>query len=143
MDLTAIAESWVGTPFIPHASVRGVGVDCVHLVGDILREAGLVSDYKFHAYRCDAGMHQEESGVIEWLMLRQDFVRTDGSRIQAGDVLTFRVGRVAHHVGLAVGPARFIHATRASGTIISSLRDSTYAKRLDAVFRPYELSRIP
>lgn len=135
-DLRPYCNQWIGTPFVPHACQPGAGVDCVNLVAEILHEAGLIHDYAFPTYRCDQGMHTDDSAVLAWLNLSHEFNRTDGSRILAGDVLCFRVGRVAHHVGLALGPVRFIHAMRNHGVLFSSLRDPTYRKRLDAVYRP-------
>ncbi|MCP5525018.1 MAG: C40 family peptidase [Verrucomicrobiales bacterium] len=137
-DIETIAMKWKGTPFVPHAAQPGAGVDCVHLCGEILQEAGLIGDYSFPTYRCDSGSHRDESVVLSWLNHSPAFVRTDGSRVQAGDVLCFHIGRVAHHVGLALGPVRFIHALRGKGVIVSTLRDPTYAKRFVAAYRPVQ-----
>jgi hypothetical protein len=45
-NLVCIARSWLGTPFHPHAAIRGVGVDCVHLLAEIYRESGLFAGYE-------------------------------------------------------------------------------------------------
>jgi len=50
--------------------------------------------------------------------------------------VTFRLARVAHHVGLVLEPPPFIHSIRGYGVIESRLDDPTYAKRLERVYRP-------
>src|SRR5271170_7293267 len=39
-QLQAVAQSWIGTPFIPNGESKGGGVSCQKLVGCILRECG-------------------------------------------------------------------------------------------------------
>jgi cell wall-associated NlpC family hydrolase len=40
--IVAEARSWVGTPFVLHADVRGIGIDCVFLVLRTYQAAGVV-----------------------------------------------------------------------------------------------------
>lgn len=138
-DIEAIAMKWKGTPFVPHAAQPGAGVDCVHLCAEILQEAGLIGDYSFPTYRCDSGSHRAESTVLRWLESQVGFLQVPvGAHPEPGDVLCFRVGRTAHHVGLALGRQRFIHALRGKGVLVSTLRDPTYAKRFVAAYRPVQ-----
>lgn len=136
--LAAIAASWEGTPFIPGAALKGEGVDCVHLAGEILREAGYTVPGAWPAYRCDAGDHAEASILTGWLDASASFRRLTLTvePIQPADLLCFRLGRVPHHVGVALGAHRFIHAMRGYGVRISDLRDPTFARRFTAAYRP-------
>ena len=133
--LEEIAARWLGTPFVPYGHQPGAGVDCAHLVAEILVEAGWIAGYRFPRYRCDEGHHAGESRVIRWLAQSGQFAQVPAGTVQPGDVLTFRIGRVAHHVGLALAQERFIHAMRGRGVLVSTLRDPTYAKRLESVWR--------
>jgi cell wall-associated NlpC family hydrolase len=133
--LLRIARSWIGTPFHPHGRIRGVGVDCVHLLAEIYREAGHLPDYTFPDYAMGSGEHLKASQVQAWLDTSPRFAHVEGNP-QAGDVACFRLGRVAHHVGLVTDRETFIHALRTAGVIESMLEDPTYAKRLVALYRP-------
>lgn len=56
--LVATARSWLGTPFRHRAAVRGGGVDCVMLMGEVFRESGVVESYNFPSYSLDYSKHQ-------------------------------------------------------------------------------------
>ena len=134
--LVEIARGWLGTPFHPHAALRGVGVDCVHLLAEIYREAGLLGPYELPDYTMDGGDYQSASQVLSWLRASPRFQELPaGAAAGIGDLVTFRLGRVPHHVGLVIGPT-FIHAIRDYGVIESFCGDPTYAKRRQATFRP-------
>jgi cell wall-associated NlpC family hydrolase len=84
----------------------------------------------------DGGDHADVSQVLSWLEAHPRFRRVERLTLAAGDLVTFRLGRVAHHVGLVLEPPSFIHAIRGYGVIESRLDDPTYAKRLERVYRP-------
>jgi cell wall-associated NlpC family hydrolase len=135
--LAKIARAWLGTPFRPHACIRGAGVDCVHLLGAIFKEAGVVDGWAFPDYTMDGGDHRDDSQVTDWLEAHDRFERLPADEIpQPGDVICFRLGRVPHHVGLVLEGNRFLHAMRNYGVIESQLDDPTFGKRLVATFRP-------
>lgn len=50
--IACTAREWIGTPFVPHARIKGAGVDCVNLPAAILIEAGVIeSTLKDPTYR--------------------------------------------------------------------------------------------
>jgi hypothetical protein len=59
--LVAIARQWLGTPFAPHACIRGAGVDCVHLCAAIYIEAGFLERFSAPKYTLDGGNHAPKS----------------------------------------------------------------------------------
>lgn len=135
--LRAIILSWVGTPFHPHAGIKGVGVDCVHLGAEIFREAGHVDGYAFPTYSLGAGHHRDASQLTDWLDACPRFQRVPReSPLEVADVLCFRIGRCAHHLGVSVGGTRFVHALQRRKVLVSQLDDPTYGRRLVAVYRP-------
>lgn len=136
-SIASIAASWEGTPFVPGAAIKGAGADCVHLAAEILREAGYEVRGVFPAYRCDAGDHTDIARLTDWLDANEGFERLKlPAEIQSADLLCFRLGRVPHHVGVAIDQYRFVHVMRGYGTRINDLRDSTYARRFVAAYRP-------
>jgi cell wall-associated NlpC family hydrolase len=84
----------------------------------------------------DGGDHADSSQVLSWLEAHLNFRRVAGVHLALGDLVTFRLARVAHHVGLVLESPSFIHSIRGYGVIESRLDDPTYAKRLERVYRP-------
>jgi cell wall-associated NlpC family hydrolase len=136
--LAQVARSWLGTPFHPHAAIRGVGVDCVHLLAEIYRETGLFAGYELPRYTMDGGDHADSSQVLSWLEAHPRFRRLDlaTEALAAGDLVTFRLGRVAHHVGLMLSEQTFLHAIRDCGVLESRIDEKTYARRFLLAYRP-------
>jgi cell wall-associated NlpC family hydrolase len=136
--LAHVAQSWLGTPFHPHAAIRGVGVDCVHLLAEICREPDLFAGYELPRYTMDGGDHTDASQVLSWLEAHPRFRRIDlaSEALAAGDLITFRLGRVAHHVGPILSQKTFLHAIRDCGVLESRIDEKTYARRLLQAYRP-------
>jgi cell wall-associated NlpC family hydrolase len=84
----------------------------------------------------DGGDHADASQVLSWLEAHPNFRRVEAADPLFGDFVTFRLARVAHHVGLVLEPPSFIHSIRGYGVIESRLDDPTYAKRFERVYRP-------
>jgi cell wall-associated NlpC family hydrolase len=137
--LATIARGWLGTPFHHRAAVRGVGVDCVTLMGEVFREAGVVEAYSFPPYSLDYSLHQSRSILREWLDadLHFELLSADTVRRQ-GDIACFKIGKTEHHAGLLLDECVFIHALRPQGVLEARLDDSTYAHRLSCLYRPLE-----
>jgi cell wall-associated NlpC family hydrolase len=105
--LTAALESWRGTPFVQGHAKRGVGVDCVHLVREVYRAAGVdVSPAeRIPAYHLQAGRLDTHSALLAWFRHDAD-VRQALRPIFAdtppiiGDLWAVRSARSAHHLGV-------------------------------------------
>jgi cell wall-associated NlpC family hydrolase len=132
------AESWVGTPFFGNSSAKGRGVSCQKLAGALYEAVGFgslnVPDAPMsRAQFCD------DSLVVAWMQDRTDFVPVsrDGPLL-AGDLVTFRLPRSIHHVGVMVLPGVFISATEDAGAQFRPLADSTWRARLAYVWTPVQ-----
>ncbi len=143
--IAAIAREWIGTPFVPHARIKGAGVDCVNLPAAILIEACVIEFVLTGPYTIDAGRHAATSLLVTWL--RQDGRFEEWpvdeppdplSPLLEGDLLCFRFGHgVAHHLGLVTSPVGdFVHCLRGHGVIESTIDDPTYRNLLTHHFRP-------
>lgn len=129
-------ESWVGTPFLHGASVKGVGVDCVHLVAELMKFAGVVESYEFGYYPLDWSQHHDRSLLIENIEKTQRFVRIAAEQpSRFGDVVMFQVGRCVHHCGVMVSPVVFVHVLSRARVCYGRLDDATWSKRLDSFYR--------
>ncbi len=64
-----------------------------------------------------------------------------------GDVVAFQIalptakGGPTNHVGVLVGPGRFLHVMEGGGTWVASLQDPDWKRRMLAVYRHPELAR--
>lgn len=140
-------EQWLGTPFMHRAHVKGVGVDCVQLVGQVMAACGVVSDYDCGEYSLDWGDHQERSLIVAYIeqtgrftnVLTTDvltkYVRTKED-VLLGDVLTFRVGRCEQHCGIALDALHFQHVLARGSVAVNQLDDITWSSRLAGIYRP-------
>lgn len=134
-NIQKAANSWIGTPFQAHARVKGAGVDCVNLAAAIYQEAGLIDEIpEFPRYSMDGGKHLAKSTLSAVLATIPGFQQVDLESIYPGALLVFALGRVTHHIGVALDERRFVHALQGPGVIISSLKEKSYSKRLREVW---------
>lgn len=144
--LLAEVAAWIGTPFKAHQAVKGVAADCVCMTAEIMVACGLIAGYEFPRYSLDWAKHHDRSLVIEWLDACPQVQRMpDGDPEQLrgvarlGDVLGFKIGRCVHHAGVMLGGREFLNSIEGARVTRCRLDDSTWAKRLNCVYRPVAL----
>lgn len=139
-ELERVAASWIGTPFDAHGSMRGVGVDCVHLVAEIYIRLGVIESFNPPEYTMDGGNHAASSPIESYLAAMGGFTRlpttTPTHELLPGDLITLRVGRLPWHCGLLIRNLRFIHSIKPRGVMESTLADPTYWSKLTGIYRP-------
>jgi NlpC/P60 family putative phage cell wall peptidase len=130
------ARSWIGTPYVHQASVKGAGTDCLGLLRGIWREVFGAEPMGVPPYSAD---WSEVSG-IEVLMAaaKQCLLPLPLDAQLPGSVLLFRMrdGAIAKHLGIAaeIGPSpSFIHAYTGHGVVESPL-SAPWQKRIVARF---------
>lgn len=137
-QLRAVAESWRGTPWMPNAAIKGAGVSCQKLAGEIYRECGLT-------------VPEIPDGPMNWSQantrsLIAEFV--DGLGFvepipfiayvpSAGDLVGFKIGGCVQHLGIMLdNRCAFIHAFRNQGVMFSELTDPAFFQRVGCIWRP-------
>jgi NlpC/P60 family putative phage cell wall peptidase len=134
--IVRLARSWIGTPYLHQASVKGAGTDCLGLLRGIWREAFGAEPVTVPPYSAD---WSEVSGVETLEMAaEQCLTRLPTGADVPGTVLLFRMrdGAVAKHLGIAaeVGARpSFVHAYTGHGVVESPL-SLPWAKRIVARF---------
>ena len=135
-DVVAIARTWIGTPYVHQASVKGAGTDCLGLLRGVWRDICGPEPEAVPAYTQDwseaAGREDLLTAARRWL------VCLPLMSCVAGDVLVFRMraGSVAKHLGIlscAGARASFIHAYSGHGVVETALSDP-WARRIVARF---------
>lgn len=114
-----VARSWIGTPFHDQAAIKGVGVDCAHLLAAVGVEAGLVEPFHIEVYSPQFMLHRDDP-LFESYVLR--FTREiPEAEARMGDVVLYRVGRSFAHGGFIVEwPAAIIHAYKTYGGVVET-----------------------
>lgn len=123
------ARSWLGTPFFPHSCAKGRdgGVDCVHLVQDILVACGAMERQVLPSFPMDWADHRSES-VVLGVFTRDAYFAEHFTALAVpehyptpGDILCFKMGACVHHIGLMLPGGEFIHALKPEGATILPL----------------------
>lgn len=126
--MTSLAD-FVGVPFVERG--RGDGFDCWGLVREVLRAcAGLdLPDYG-KPYRLE-DHDTVASNIREGLA--QGWQRVADPR--AFDVVVFNISGQPRHVGVMVGPSKFLHAPEGGTSRIERIDDRMWAKRVEGFYR--------
>ncbi len=138
--LRAEARLWLGTPFCLHASARGAGVDCVHLVHELAQATGWKHELRPPDYGAQDTLHGGASKLHAYLDEAEHITRVgdyDDARpaLQPGDLVTFNIGRNAHHIGMVLKGDEFVHVMARHVVKTSRLDDPTYGRRAARVYR--------
>lgn len=108
------ARQWLGTPFHHAQAVRGVGVDCAHLLIAVYSAVGLVQPPAVGFYAPDWFLHESSERLLE--ILADHCVPTDHPL--PGDIATFRFGRAVAHAAIVEDFPYIIHAERTVGRVV-------------------------
>ena len=136
-DIVSAARSWIGTPYLHQASVKGVGADCLGLLRGVWRERFDGTEPEaVPAYTPDWSEPQGEERLLA--AATRHLAPCDDQPLGPGQVLLFRMraGAVAKHLGILgqAGPApTFIHAYSGHGVVESPL-SQPWRRRIAARF---------
>ena len=138
--LRSEARLWLGTPFCLHAQARGSGVDCVHLVHALAAATGWPHDLRPPPYTAQNTQHDHQSLLHDYLDAAEHITRVGDwenarAAIQPGDLVTFRIGQAAHHIGMVLRAPEFVHVMSKHVVKTSRLDDPTYGERALRVYR--------
>jgi cell wall-associated NlpC family hydrolase len=120
--IVAEAFSWLGTPYHPHAHVKGVGTDCVWLLVCVFQAVGKVAqDFDPGNYAPEWYFHQSEEIYLQGVLKHARQVEVP----ELGDVAVYNFGRCVSHGVIIVqvpdahghGELMGIHAHRPSRNV--------------------------
>jgi len=98
-ELLRILNSWKGTPYRHRTGVKGKGVDCIHLVGCVMVEAGVLRRFEVPDYPSDWHLHHTDELLREGIAQFPFCEEFNPKVIQPlnGDILLFQYGRASAH----------------------------------------------
>jgi len=133
-DIIACARSWLGTPYLHQASVKGAGADCLGLVRGVYRALYGVEPETPPAYSADWAEVTDNETLRD--AARRHLTPIPVDTAQPGDVVLFRVkaGVPAKHAAILSAPRRIIHAYSGRAVCESHL-SSWWLRRLIYVFQ--------
>ena len=134
--LQTVAASWIGTPFMPNAAVKGAGVSCQKLAGAIYAECGFITpEFAIPDGPMDWGHAHKDSLIEPFMATVPNMIVVE--KWQPGDMVGFKFGGCLHHSGICIAAdGRFVHCFRNAWVIFGNLRDATYQSRLAKIWRP-------
>ena len=117
-EIVAEARTWIGTPVVWEASLKGVGCDCRGLVAGVARELGRPEAAELEARVVGYAGRIEETALLaglDRLFLRQAQDERGGWSLAPGDVLAFRYPNkrrqmTVQHLAIATTEGRMVHA---------------------------------
>lgn len=131
-DIINEALSWVDTPYQHQVGLKGAGVDCAYLVGNVALSLGLIDKFKVEPYSIEWHLHSREEKmcqIIESFGCKQTVIA------EPGDIVCFKYGRVCSHVGIMVSDTEFVHAHLKAGRVLVNSLSADFLKRLSRIYQ--------
>lgn len=127
--MTTLSD-FVGVPFADHG--RGQGVDCWGLARAALKACAGIELPDYGDGYADMADHD---GIATSIRngLAEGWQRVDDPR--AFDLVIFNIAGQPRHVGLMVGPSKFLHAPEDGTSRIERIDDRMWAKRIEGYYR--------
>lgn len=109
------ALTWVGTPFVDCADVKGPrgGVDCAMMLVRSTVDTGLLRPFEPRPYSPRHMLHSDEQKFLEWVKDRLGAVEVGAARF--GDLHIWQFGRCFCHGGVRLADNAVVHAFNAEG----------------------------
>lgn len=129
----ALAEGWLGTPYIHQQSVQGAGCDCLGLVRGIWR--GLHGAEPEAPPPYSRGWGEDSGRELMLEAARRWMIEIPLDEAGPGAMVLFRIIRrsVAKHCGVLVGGGDFIHAYEGAG-VVRHPYSAAWSRRAVAAF---------
>ena len=132
------AKSWLGTPHINNAKVKGKGIDCGMLLLASTEDAGLIKKgvVQVEPYSNEWHLHRSEEFFKAYVEKYCDKV----DDLQVGDFLLYQYGRCVSHGAIYIGNDTVVHAMVRQGVIMSNINEVMFfdahgKSRLRGIYR--------
>ena len=102
-ELKIILDEWIWTPYKHHTGVKGIGCDCIHFVGCVMEEMGLlIFDKKtVPQYPRDWHLHNTREILSEGIEARLNVKKLNiNDDLMNGDIILSHYGKASSHAGI-------------------------------------------
>jgi len=132
------AMSWLGTPHINNAKVKGAGIDCGMLLIAATEDAGYIQrdSVKVRPYSNEWHLHRSD----EWFKRYVEEYCDKVTDLQVGDFLLYQYGRCISHGAVYVGNGNVVHALINQGVVMTGMNETMFLdaqgkSRLRGIYR--------
>jgi cell wall-associated NlpC family hydrolase len=132
--VVAEAETWLRTPYHHMGRVKGGGTDCLMLLVEVYKEAGVLPHIDVPFYPRDWNLHRDAERYLEGVMRHAREI--DGPP-RSGDVAVFKFGRCFSHGAIVGSWPRLIHAWWNAGVVYGDGDQSPLLGRAVRFFDPF------
>jgi NlpC/P60 family putative phage cell wall peptidase len=123
--VVAEARTWLRTPYQHQGRIKNVGVDCLMILCEVYRAAGLVPYIDPRPYPRDWHLHRSEERYANGLFQYAHAVEVP----KQGDVAIFKFGRCFSHAAILTGETEVIHSYLGQGVVMADLQQDPLAGR--------------
>ncbi len=133
-EVVAESRAWIGTPFAHQGHLKGIGCDCVGLVGGVAVALGLLPNGWWLQGFNHAGYPRQPDGrFID--ICREYMTEIDINLAQPGDAVAMRFRRDPQHLGLLSSDTSIVHALSSVGRVTEHRIDSRWRRLVTHAFR--------
>lgn len=93
--VVAEAQSWIMTPYVPCADIKGRGVDCAMILIRVYVDSGLCAAFDPRPYQPDWHLHRSEEKYLGFLAPHAKEITKED--VKPGDIMVFKYGRCYAH----------------------------------------------
>lgn len=111
LAVIAEARTWIRTPHVDMARVKGAGVDCAMLPAEAYFACGLIPQQEVEYYPGDWHLHR---GAERYLERVKRYAHEVAAPLP-GDLVLYRYARAFAHGGIITGWPSIIHALKGVG----------------------------
>lgn len=137
------ARSWIGTPYVLGARVKGAGCDCATLIAECLIACGFGKREDLGVYTLDWTNHPEKHGARYLVSLRKyvtekmEAVAYRTVDAKPGDIVLVKVSaKTWNHGGIVTKWPVIVHAVKPRVEEVDASRHPMWAYQPIAVFTP-------
>ena len=136
-EIVTEARSWIGTPWKHAQALKGVGCDCIGLVGGVAANVGITDDWYTDASRAFKGYGRMPEAAKIAAGCERWMTPVAFHALQLGDILVMRFEKEAQHFGILsqLHPRYMIHAYAQARRVGENRIDEAWSQRIIAVYR--------
>ena len=115
--LISVARTWIGTPFHDQQGLKGVGVDCAHLLACVAIETGIVEPFTIEPYSPQFMLHSGDEKFVGYVERFAHEITE--AEVQPADIVLYRIGRsFAHGAIIVEWPRMVVHAFKTYRAVV-------------------------
>ncbi len=133
-EIVAEAKSWVGTPYLHQASLKGVACDCIGLIRGVYSR--FVPDAVTVPLNYPSTWYLFRAEELLYTEIKPYLVEIASDEAKAGDILLFGFGKgPAAHCGIKNSDSMFIHSWMDVGKVVETRLDDFWTSKIRFAFQ--------